>query len=129
MCKGGGIGPWEGRGPQTDKTPAAKSLYIPTFGIASGLTGWVWCRWERTVGTPTLWTRTVRPWRRPASSETGQLHFYSSSLGHFGSKNNGNGFSRDIERSPLFLVLQTPKLITKGDVRGLVGSEKHVRNF
>jgi hypothetical protein len=33
------MGSWDGRGPQTDKTPAAKSLYrsiflIMTFGIA-----------------------------------------------------------------------------------------------
>ncbi len=38
------------------------------------------------------------------------------------------------ERSPLILVLQTPSnslalLITKGDVRDVVGSEKHVMNF
>jgi hypothetical protein len=44
---------------------------------------------------------------------------------------------RDKERSPLFLVLLTPSksfrhcsmLITKGYVRGVVESEKHVRNF
>jgi hypothetical protein len=41
---------------------------------------------------------------------------------------------RDIERSPLFLVLQTPSKslgisITKGDWSCIVVSEKHVRNF
>jgi hypothetical protein len=44
---------------------------------------------------------------------------------------------RDIERLPLSLMLQTtsksfrhyPVLITKDDLRGGVGSEKHVTNF
>jgi hypothetical protein len=43
-----------------------------------------------------------------------------------------NFLRRDTERSPLFLGLQTPspvRVLGKGDERGVVGSEKHFRNF